>query len=365
MIDRSYNIAKTLIFDENFRNCVGNIFPDSIILNTQFRFVAISQNILDATGYKYEELVSKSISCISASCDLEKALGEKLRKGYFDEEPFQVTKKNEGAILYAMSGFYLGLVGDVNRMIVLKWKNLDEINFMYDRLETKTAEIDRFVYLSAHALRGPLATMKGLIGLIKTCEDKDESKFLISQLAIFSDKLDDKLHRLIFFAESDKEHESHQNALTLQQIGESLKENISEATIDHPINFSFDPFECELVLEHSKVILSMLRNLVLFFCQRETYPNNRISISVHSSDNAAEFILRAGGFSISEQLKEKLSTTNFGYSEILLHQELVNCYAAKKIIFKLRGDVHFVVNAVNEVVILITIPRGARTFPVK
>ena len=68
---------------------------------------------------------------------------------------------------------------------------------------------------------------------------------------------------------------------------------------------------------------------------------------------------------MSDLLREKLSTTNFGYSEILLHQELVNCYAAKKIIFKLRGDIHFVINAIHEVVILITIPRGTRIFPVK
>jgi hypothetical protein len=362
MGESDYDITKTLISDENIRNRIAKIFSDSIILNTQFHFVSVSQSILDAIGYTSDELLGKSVSLISTSCDLEKGLREKLTHGFFEEEEFQLTKKNEVTIHYVISGFYLGLIADINGMIVLKCKNLDEINFMYDRLEAKTAEIDRFVYLSAHALRGPLATMKGLIGLAKTCDNKEESKFLINQLDVFADKLDDKLHRLIFFAESDKAYESQPNAVTLHQMGESLREDAKEASIDHPTNFSLDASERELILPHSEVILSMLRNLVLFFCQQQKYPGNRISINVHCSKNASEFILRVSGFSVSEELKQKLSITNFGYSEILLHQDMVNCYAAKKIIFKLRGDVHFAVTAANDVVILITIPCGTRPF---
>ena len=63
-------------------------------------------------------------------------------------------------------------------------------------------------------------------------------------------------------------------------------------------------------------------------------------------------------FELSDSLKEKLSNTNFGYSEILHYPELINCYAAKKIIFKLRGDIQFILTPSHEVVVLMTVLRN-------
>lgn len=351
------DITQTIISNEVIRERIGSIFPDSVILDSHFNFISVSQNILEATGYTRSDLKGKSVSMFSHGDDIQKLLEEKLRPGYFVEEQFEIRKKNEGTIRYSVSGFYLGLIADINGMIVLKFKNLDEINLMYDRLDAKTTEIDSFVYLSAHALRGPLATIKGLANLARSTKKQEELDYIVQKIDVFADQLDDKLHRLIYFAESDKGYEAPEQDLSLQSICEALMANIREASIDHPAHFACSTLDQSLVLENGKVILALLRNIVLFFCQQSKHPDNLLIFDLHSNASATEIIIRAKGFQLNAELTEKLSNINFGYSEILHYPELINCYAAKKIIFKLRGNIQFILTPSQEVVVLMTVPR--------
>ena len=354
---RNVDITQTVISSSTIRQNITAIFPDSIILDNHFNFISISQNILEAIGYSRLELQGRSVSVLSHSYDLKKLLEKKLLTGYFEEEQMEISSRNEGAITYGVSGFYLGLIADMNGMIVLKFKNLDEINLMYDRLEAKTMELDRFVYLSAHSLRGPLATIKGLLNLTKMSNSQEETNFLLKQIDSFAEKLDDKLYRLIYFAESDKEHESDIGDVPLQAICEVLDSNIKEGRIDHCVQFKYTADDHFYIVKNGGMILSLLRNVVLFFCQQPKDRDNLLMLDAHAGDGTTEFIVRAKGFLFSDSAKEKLKNTTFGYSEILNYPELINCYAAKKIIFKLRGSIQFIQTPSHEVVVLMTIPH--------
>jgi hypothetical protein len=357
MKETVYDITHQIISDSDIRQQIGSIFPDSVILDSQFNFISISQNILETLGYKRAETHGEPIGMLSNSSNIQSLLEKKLRPGYFAEEPFEVRSKTGDTIMYGISGFYLGLIADVNGMIVLKLKNLDELNLMHDRLEAKTLELDRFVYLSAHSLRGPLATLKGLINLTKISKDSEEMDFLHRQMESFAEKLDDKLHRLIYFAESDKGNESLLRNLSLQSVCDALTINIQEGSVDHPVNFECLSQDLSLGLENGETVLSLLRNLALFFCQQPKETNNHLTLDTHSNLDTTEIIVRAKGFLLSDWLKERLTKFNFGYSEILQYPELINCYAAKKIIFKLKGDMQFMLTPWDEVVVLMTVLR--------
>jgi nitrogen-specific signal transduction histidine kinase len=352
------DITKTIISSENIRQRIASLFPDSVILDNHLRFISISQNISEATGYSSAELKGKPLSHIAKGYNLQEQVAQKLKGGYFEEEQFEICSKNFGSILYGISGFYLGMITDINGMIILKLKNLDEINLMYDRLEAKTTEIDRFVYLSAHALRGPLATMKGLINLTRLTQDPEEIKYLIDQIDLFSDKLDDKLHRLIYFGESDKGHESGTNSATLQTICQSLKSIVTEASVGRTVRFLSLVEDPSAQVDNAELFQAMLRNLVLFFCHQATDGVNNILLDIHTGPGDLEIILQAKGFGITGTLRERIKNINFGYSEILHYPEMINCYAAKKIVFKLRGTIHFVHHNTPDIVALITIPRS-------
>lgn len=353
------DITRTVISSENIRQRIASLFPDSVILDAQLRFISISQNISEATGYSSAELKGKPLSYIGNGTDLQEQIEHKLRSGYFEEEPFEIASKTLGSILYGISGFYLGMITDINGMIILKFKNLDEINVMYDRLDAKTTEIDRFVYLSAHALRGPLATIKGLINLTRLTQNPEETKYLIDQIDLFSEKLDDKLHRLIYFGESDKGHESSTNGATLQTICQALKSTVDEVSVGRTVRFLSLIADPLAQVNDAELFESMLRNLVLFFCHQASDGVNTILLDIHTGPSNIEIILQAKGFALNDTSLDRIKNINFGYSEILNYPEMINCYAAKKIVFKLRGTLHFVHHNTPDVVALITVPHNA------
>jgi signal transduction histidine kinase len=351
------DIIRGIISTAIIKERVGSIFPDSVILDNSFRVVSISQNILDATGYAREELATLSFSVFSKTADLVDVLKEKLNAGYFADEQFEIHRKDGRSIVYSVSGFYLGVITDVNGLVVLSMKNVDEAQMNHDILEAKTAEIDRFVYNSAHRLRGPLATMKGLINLAKGYNHDDDMRFLIEQLDRYAEQLDDKLHKLIYFAESDKGYEASTKNISHADLIAGIKKSITESCVSHPMEFTCTGHHDMQVFENGEVLMSLLRNLVIFFCQQPKQANASLRLDIHASGAAVEFLLHAQGFLPGDMLNAKLSVRHFAYSEILIYPELINYYAAKKIIFKLRGEMHFVLSGVDTMTVLITLPR--------
>jgi light-regulated signal transduction histidine kinase (bacteriophytochrome) len=361
MKDTFNDITDTIISVSDIRQRLGSIFPDSVILDTHFKILSVSENILEATGHTLQELKGKSLSSFSKSKGLQRIIKHKLKGGFFEEQPFRIRCKTNEWIHFKISGFYLGLIaGEINDVIVLRFKNIEEVIRMHDKLNEKIRDFDNFVYQSAHALRGPLATIKGLINLAKTASTIDELKFLNSQMEVFSERLDDKLHRLICFTESDQEFEPMETHLSLQSICSALKEDVREASIDFPVNFEYSA-NIPMLLKKGEVFLSLLRNLVLFLCQQPKEIGNALALDVHTKPAVVELVIRAKGFALTESLREKLMNANFGYYEILYCPELTNCYAAKKIIFKLKGDIQFILSDL-ETTILITVPMTADNF---
>ncbi len=357
MSESKTDITQSLISTRDNKHRMGSIFPDSVLLDNQFNIISISQNILEATGYTQLDVKGKSISIFSFASDFKTLVDDRLQSGYFEEHPFEVRCKNGETLLYSISGFYLGLISDINGLIVLKFMNQDEIDQMNDKLAVKTKELDDFIYASSHSLRGPLATIKGLLNLASIAEAKDEIDFLVKQMHVFADKLDDKLHRLIYVAESDKTLQSSLEGITIQSIFETLSCSIKEASIDCPVNFHCTVSDQQQVFEKGETILSMLNNLVLFFCQQPKKPENVLVFDCLSSATATEIMIRSKGFQLCDSLVEKIKNVNFGYSEILNFPELLNYYATKKIMFKLNGSVQFMQIASDEVVVLLTVPR--------
>lgn len=351
------DITRHVISDEEVRNRIASLFPDSVIVDHQFRFVSVSNNILNVLGYTLQDIYTKSICLLSHEGDLSMVLRDKLRAGYFEETRINIRTRHGRVVSYGISGFYLGLIADLNDLIILKFKNLDEINLVHKMLEAKTLELDTFVYLSSHALRGPLATIKGLVNLARHTSSKEEMNFLIEQIDTFSDRLDDKLHKLIFFAESDKGHEHSEDPITLHDVCANLATAVNEGTIDHPINFRCEIEDKSVSIANGELSLALLRNLVQFFGGQPKHKENLLRFKAMKDEEVTEICFRGIGFMIPACLPQNLTTMNAGYSEILSHPELINCYAAKKIVLKLHGEIRFVLEPMNEFIIIITLPN--------
>jgi nitrogen-specific signal transduction histidine kinase len=357
MIENKIDITKSIISTFEVKNRIASIFHDCVILDPLFNVVTVSQNILETTGYTGDDLQGKSISVFSSTFDLRKLIEEQLRSGYFDEQYFSIECKNGEQMPYLIKGFYMGLIADVNGLIVLKFKNLNETHRINTELTAKTKELDEFIYASAHALRGPLATLKGLIHLAGTSKEKEELDFLIKQMGVFAERLDERLHQLIYVSEADKTPQLATEDMDIKSIVKALSICVSEASIDFRVDFRCPAIDQNQVFQNGNIILSILNNLMLFFCQQPKKRDNKLVFDALSSSSATEIMIRSKGFIFNESLIEKIKNVNFRYSEILNFPELINYYAAKKIMLKLNGTVQFLLIAQDEIVVLLTVPQ--------
>lgn len=357
MPQNKIDFTRTIISTEEIKQRIGLLFPDSVILDRRLVFVSVSRNVADVTGYSSAELVGKSVSVFSAGVDLAILMKEFLQTGYFEAQPIEVLCKDGGTVQFIVSGFYLGLIAEINDLIFIKFTLKEDRYQIFKELAAKTQELDDFVYTSAHSLRGPLATMKGLIHLSKSTADLKEISFLVNQLDIFAQKLDDKLHKLIYFAESDKNLDESDELWSVQFVSDSLNETISEASIDFPVQYQCLVEDMNQPFDHGKLILSISKNIILFFCQQAKIADNKLLFDAQFSSCATEIMIRSKGFQLTDALIEKIMEVNFGYSEILKFPELVNYYAAKKMMAKLNGTIQFMHVANDEMVVLMTIPR--------
>jgi light-regulated signal transduction histidine kinase (bacteriophytochrome) len=352
------NIERTLTSSASIDTKIASLFSDFAILDVEFNIVSVSQNILNATGYTTEEVLYKPLSLLSGKSNFITQLEDLLRPGYFEEHRVELFCKGGNAHSYSISGFYMGMTHDSNRLIILKFNPIDESKQTI-QVHNLGAEVDEFIYTTSHLLRGPLATLKGLIHLARDPRSKKDMGYLLEQMTVFADRLDEKLHQLIYVAESDKSQKSVPESLFIDAIFDSLAISIRESSIDFPVNFHSHVADHHQVVEKGELVLPMLNNLVLFFCQQSKTEHNLLVFDALSSSSAIEIIIRSRGFLFNESLIERMEKVNFGYSQILNFPELINFYAAKKIMTKLNGSIQFMLIAGDEMVVLMTVPRDA------
>src|SRR5688572_20636892 len=184
-----------LIGVDNIQEMLPTILADSIVLDNRFIIKGINQNVLDSLGYTRAELQERDLNCLVDDKSLVASLQKDLAIGFSGEKRYVLLTKENAKIVACISGFYMGLISDINNKIVLVVRKTQP-TVPNENPENTKVEIDKFIYRAAHDLRGPLATIKGLIDLIKIRENNDELDRLIQLVDSHANVLDERLFQL-------------------------------------------------------------------------------------------------------------------------------------------------------------------------
>jgi signal transduction histidine kinase len=332
------------------------IFGDSIVLNTRFEIISISDSVLHLLNYQAHELISVSIGKLAQGYDIQASLTIDLQAGFFPEKEYELYTRSGHHLVVGISGFYLGLVSDINGYIIMKVKNLTEIKQVYEQLQYKTMELDHFLYRTSHDLRGPLATIKGLVN-IALMEAKDPAReFYMNQIQHFANKLDDTLHNLLHIADSGANEFEHIGLINIDKTG-VLLENII-ASYDKQVKFKFIVRKLKLDAQINETyILSLLKNIIIHILELQkehTHPS--IYVDLGTDNRFMTIRIRAKGFLANETLIEKLGRRFLSCMDVLQDSRLVRYYAARKIAARLKANIDIRFQSPTEHYSLITIP---------
>jgi len=358
------DISSTLISADALRQKLPTIFLDSMIVDLQFNILVVSQNVLDFLEFTNEELEGKPINYLAGEEDIAQMLKRALSTGYFEEQEIAFYAKCNRRITIGISGFYLGLISDINGRIILKVRNLDEIAMINQQLEQKKAELDKFIYRAAHDLRGPLATMQGLLNLLRIREDNSELDRILQLLDAHAQKLDERLYHMVYLAQSDEVDNTPENIIHFSTFETLLRKVIEQNAFVDFLEFHYSAPRGNLVGINEVLLRSLLTNLLLYLLSLpKSKLNNQIFFRLVEEGNELIVTIGAHGFFVEDTMRKAIRQEEFIYTDMIHYPRLLNFFAAQKIASKLgaRASVHFLSTEKQRITISIPVKDCART----
>jgi hypothetical protein len=333
------DITRTVISNDFINNNIYSLFPDSIFLDADFRILGLSSNIAHSLGFKNEEIRGYAISILENSGELKEQLKARLENGYFNDESIQFIKKEGGTCCYSVSGFYLGMLTECSGLIVLRCINKDELEEIDRKLRQTKLQIDNFIYRTAHDLRGPLATIQGLVNLIKIRPDDSEVDRFIDLIDAHGKKLDERLHRLVYLAKIDEQIVAPTYSLNFSDLETALRRTIEN-------NAFIDFLELVMTCKGLSVqgydetkIMTIVNNLLLYILSLPKCSTNcMIRINAEENFKGLVIAIKAEGFVADPEIQRSMQNVNPSmYTDLLQSSKFTYLFAAQKIALEAKA----------------------------
>lgn len=334
-------ISNTIINNDFLEKNLINIIPSSILLDGDNNIKSVSKEVCQFLRYSYHDLKGKNIAEVLTTKDNKIELElEKMRlDGFFKPKKLTIQNKHHKKIQAEVSGFYLGIISDFSEYIIIGIRDVEKLKTYQSLLEEKVDDFNELVYRTHHDLRGPIATIKGLVNIADYFKDIEEFSKLFKLIGNSTDILKDRLSNisLIF----DNSFEDHANTLELNSdsikswIVNSNPEKMSGMEIDIFMN-NFDLNETILGKE---VIKKVIRYSVLGFLSFHKIVDQtaKLKLTLQSAQDNFLFMFDFEGFSGNSKLMENAIFNKHKFSDLINEENVLNYYLLRKLIQNYNG----------------------------
>jgi light-regulated signal transduction histidine kinase (bacteriophytochrome) len=324
------DISRTLISSELIKQKLPAIFLDSVVTDNDLMISIVSDNVLELLEFTQEELKGKSLDYLAEHDDLKREIQQWLGSGHFEGKNVCLISKSRRKIDFCMSGFYLGLISDLNGAVVFTLKSVDQAEILKHRLQSQRAEIDKFIYRAGHDLRGPLATIKGLINLLKIRVGDNEVDHLVSMIETHANTLDDRLFQLVYLTHVEVD-QAYTELFSPTCIETRLRKIIEKNAFIDLLELHVSASETVITGVNCEMIYALLENLLLYILYLPmTSHHNRIFYRITRGERQLKIVVGAIGFMINDQLINALNVPEFTYTDLVKYPQMINYYTARR-----------------------------------
>jgi hypothetical protein len=342
---------------------LNTILADAIVLDLGMGIAAIGQDVELLMGATSDEMRGEQFTAICGGTNIRVILEERLKSGYFHGLDANLWTRRGESCNVELSGFYLGLISEINGYIILKIKLKDDNSVLKSELFTKKRELDTFIYRAAHDLRGPLATIKGLVNLLKIRKSDIEVDELTNLIDVHAEKLDDRLFKLLYLANDTGHYEDGKGCVDFNVLKETLIRALKDnCQLDKAI-LGFEAPAGNLCQVNDRAIIRLARHAILYVIglplSNATEDNQlMLDMQIRVVRSTLLISLRAQGFVTSEPVRQVIQQPSSLYNDLLSHPLLFNYYVAYKEATLLRGSLYVDFEGETEQVIRMEIPIG-------
>lgn len=340
------NLFSGVSTSQELIKCLPKIFNASVVVDSGHTIVAVHDDILRLLNYAAFELIGKNIGTIVASETFEKRIRTLLLKSTFQNTPISFLNSDCKPVMFKVSGFHLGLITGIDHLHVLQLTEIVEVQ------EVNTP-IDDFIYRAAHDLRGPLATIKGLINLLHANQLPDEARELVRLLHFQTEKMDQRLFELRYISGIPRERTMRSYNINFTNVETELREVIvKNSFLDDAINFKFNAPQKLKGRCNEQLVTSVtvhILEFILNFPVAALPPG--ICVTIEERPLSLWIQVSFSGFNIDKESADAMAGDKFLYSDLMSYPRLVNYFAARKIATELNGTLEVNLGQKNEIVL--------------
>ncbi len=275
-----------------------------------YNYVSTSSYTL--LGYAPADLLSKNAYDFLHPDDLEKVksgLNEFLKMGLGIHTTSYRYKKKDGNYVWIESTNKLTFkenTGEIEGVISIS-RDITERKLFESKLEEKIKELDTFIYRSSHDLKGPLASLQGLINVSKSEVQDIKAKEYIGLIERSVNHLDNILMDLLNITRITQGSIKYSklNLATLISDTISSFENLAEYK---KIEWLLDIDENILLITDKSLINNVLHNVIInaikYYDRNKS--NSFVKIVAHTYNQNVELIIEDNGEGIPEELQKNI-----------------------------------------------------------
>ncbi|MDX1628866.1 MAG: 7TM diverse intracellular signaling domain-containing protein [Fulvivirga sp.] len=252
-------------------------------------------------------------------------------ESYFETKAYPIR---EGGTIRGIAFF--------SKDITAKLKAEKQLKAQNKMLKKVNKELDSFVYSASHDLKAPLASVLGLINLVKSEKDLNNRLHYYEMMEKSVVRLDTFIKDIIDYSRNERTS-LHAKKIDLQELIESVFEDLKYfqdvEAIKKNIHIQVDRPVYTDEMRLKVVIRNLVSNAIKYGCSPDV-KNKQIDLTAEENDNTINLVVRDYGNGIPGENKERIFDMFFRAHENAAGTGL-GLYIVKETVEKLQGSISF------------------------
>jgi PAS domain S-box-containing protein len=336
---------------------MGIYFVDPESMKIQYSNPSLS----DLLGYSSEELKNMSpYDFINHSREnVDARVKDVIENKRISNGEREWKTKNGKIVNVLVSSFYHQRNG-INTIYVAA-QDITERKIAEKRLEATNKELELFIYKASHDIRGPLASVMGLVNVSKLEITDQKSIKYLDMINSATQKLDYTLSELVK-AMKMRDVTAFNEEIDFNQLTDDILKRFSHFPGFLRLKISREIISSRTFYSNRSVLETILQNLVenAIKYQKTSGADSFLNIKFHILEKELQLTVEDNGIGIEEFLQPQIFDMYFKANENSKGSGL-GLYLVKKGVEKLDGEIKLTSKLCEGTVFKVTIPNKAHT----
>ena len=261
-----------------------------VVLNERVEIQKVNQIVSTLLGYTEDELYHQSIGILLQKKEFD-LVRDTIRNSYarkkIQEVGLNLVSKENKIIPVSCSFSPLRNENGALTGILMVAKNISTLIEAQQQLNDKNDELNLFVYKASHDLKSPVASIKGLMSLIKQSKNKNDIKTYHNLIDEGIEKLDKVMSDLMILGQITYKELIYEEIETKSLINDILKSiQFTDGYNDITFNISFENAAHRIISEKGlfrTILFNLIDNSVKYKKERNVPSLIRINVSRHKN----------------------------------------------------------------------------------